>query len=212
MEENKIKEQNNIDLMTLDEAIKHCQEKSCDNNACSLEYKQLANWLIEFKELSNNTDKLKIENEELKNKLNESEKKYIYLQADLDNIRKRHLKTLQDKEKYEGESVILDILTILDNIEWAKNSKKSDVFFTNFLKSIEKNILDILNKYEVKPIYEDIRPVLFNNKYDDAISQVPVKDKTLDNSIYNVMKKGYFFKDKILRYESVIINKYQEND
>lgn len=38
-------------MMTIDEAIKHCEEKSCGNNACALEHKQLAEWLNELKEL-----------------------------------------------------------------------------------------------------------------------------------------------------------------
>lgn len=37
--------------MSLDEAIEHCREKSCGNNACALEHKQLEKWLIELKEL-----------------------------------------------------------------------------------------------------------------------------------------------------------------
>ena len=37
--------------MSLDEAIEHCREKSCSNNTCALEHKQLAEWLIELKEL-----------------------------------------------------------------------------------------------------------------------------------------------------------------
>lgn len=37
--------------MSLDEAIEHCKEKSCGNNACALEHKQLEKWLIELKEL-----------------------------------------------------------------------------------------------------------------------------------------------------------------
>ena len=35
--------------MSLDEAIEHCKEKSCSNNACALEHKQLAQWLKELK-------------------------------------------------------------------------------------------------------------------------------------------------------------------
>lgn len=38
-------------LMSLDEAIEHCKERSCGNNACSLEHKQLEKWLTELKEL-----------------------------------------------------------------------------------------------------------------------------------------------------------------
>ena len=41
----------NFAPMSLDEAIKHCEEKSCGNNACALEHKQLKEWLIELKEL-----------------------------------------------------------------------------------------------------------------------------------------------------------------
>ena len=37
--------------MSLDEAIEHCKEKSCGNNACALEHKQLESWLTELKEL-----------------------------------------------------------------------------------------------------------------------------------------------------------------
>ena len=39
------------DMMTLKEAIMHCQEKSCGNSECALEHKQLAGWLTELKEL-----------------------------------------------------------------------------------------------------------------------------------------------------------------
>lgn len=34
--------------MTLDEAIKHCQEKSCGESACAKEHKQLSEWLKEL--------------------------------------------------------------------------------------------------------------------------------------------------------------------
>lgn len=36
-------------MMTLDEAIEHCQEK-IDNTLCGLEHRQLRDWLIELKE------------------------------------------------------------------------------------------------------------------------------------------------------------------
>lgn len=36
-------------MMTLEEAIKHCEEK-IDNTLCGLEHRQLRDWLIELKE------------------------------------------------------------------------------------------------------------------------------------------------------------------
>ncbi|MBR6908158.1 nucleotide exchange factor GrpE, partial [bacterium] len=58
-------------------------------------------------------------------------------------------------------------------------------------------------------IYDE-RPVYFNDKYDEAILSKDCDDKNLDNSIDTVYQKGYIFKDKILRYEKVIVNKYKE--
>lgn len=45
------KSDDKVEPMSLDEAIKHCKEKSCGNNTCALEHKQLEKWLIELKEL-----------------------------------------------------------------------------------------------------------------------------------------------------------------
>ncbi len=36
--------------MTLQEAIKHCEEKASDCNKCADEHRQLAEWLLELKE------------------------------------------------------------------------------------------------------------------------------------------------------------------
>ena len=40
--------------MTLEEAIKHCKEKACDNTQCAIEYRQLAEWLEELKKYREN--------------------------------------------------------------------------------------------------------------------------------------------------------------
>lgn len=51
-------EQKSVDkvdvLMSLDEAIEHCKEKSHCNNACALEHKQLEKWLTEFEKCVQN--------------------------------------------------------------------------------------------------------------------------------------------------------------
>lgn len=43
--------------MTLEEAIKHCEEKACDNTECALEHKQLAEWLQELQKYRKNAKK-----------------------------------------------------------------------------------------------------------------------------------------------------------
>ena len=55
--------------MSLDEAIKHCKEKSCGNNACALEHKQLEKWLTELKELKEQNPAWSEEDEHIINKI-----------------------------------------------------------------------------------------------------------------------------------------------
>ena len=43
--------------MTLDEAIKHCEEIECKNDECKEDHKQLASWLKELKCLRKVVDK-----------------------------------------------------------------------------------------------------------------------------------------------------------
>ena len=45
--------------MTIEEAIKHCDEKAKCGDACGLEHKQLADWLRELMQLRYNNAKLK---------------------------------------------------------------------------------------------------------------------------------------------------------
>ena len=47
-------EQLEADMMTLEEAIEHCQQKACGNDECSKEHKQLAEWLKELQTLKMN--------------------------------------------------------------------------------------------------------------------------------------------------------------
>lgn len=129
--------------------------------------------------------------------------RYLYLQADLQNINKQYNIKLLEITKYEGESIFKDLIEIFDNLEF---SKDDDIDILNCYNSL----LRIFNKYGVELIYkEDERPIYFNPEYDEAISSIKTDDKTLDNSINKVYKKGFKFKDKILRFEKVIINKYE---
>ena len=44
-------------IMTLEEAIIHCEEKACGNTQCALEHRQLAEWLKELQQYRKNARK-----------------------------------------------------------------------------------------------------------------------------------------------------------
>ena len=131
--------------------------------------------------------------------------KYLYLQADLENIKKRYNKQISDLIKYEGENIFKEIIEFIDFIQLQIDNYQDD----QRLLDIKNRMLSLLNMFEVKPIYEE-RPMYFNDQYDEAILSKECNDKTLDNSIESVYKSGWLFKDKILRYEQVVVNKYNQ--
>ena len=147
-------------------------------------------------DIQNDLEEKDKEIEELKNK-------YLYLQADLENVKRRYNKQIEDLMKYEGESIFIKLIQVLDTMEYSIGDCIDCLNNYNVL-------INLLNNFGVHQIYEDKRPIFFNSDYDEAVTSVETNDPNLDNSINKVYQKGYFYKDKILRFEKVIVNKYNE--
>lgn len=136
--------------------------------------------------------------------------KYLYLAADMENMRKRFNKQLLNAVDYGKEEIFLDIITELDNL--ILNEKHTDNEDERIrMRTYINGFYTMLKKYNVEPLYSlTKRDMYFNPDTDNAVTSLPIDDSVLDNSIVDVMKKGYKYKDKVLRYEDVII--YKLND
>ena len=136
--------------------------------------------------------------------------KYLYLAAEMENMRKRFNKQLSNVVEYGKEEIFLDIITQLDNL--LLNEKHTDnEDERNRMRTFINGFYTMLKKYNVEPLYSlNKRDMYFNPDTDNAVTFLPTDDTVLDNSIADVMKRGYKYKDKILRYEDVIIYKVNE--
>jgi molecular chaperone GrpE len=132
--------------------------------------------------------------------------KYLYLAADMQNVKKRYSKQISDLTTYANENICKDLLSVIDTLELELKHNYNERF-----ESLYNSILTILNKYGVTQIYPDNeRPMLFHGDTDNAVTALPTTDSIADNTIVDVIKKGYKYKDKILRYEDVIVYKFEE--
>lgn len=132
--------------------------------------------------------------------------KYLYLAADMQNVKKRYSKQLSNLTTYANENICKDLLSVIDTLELELKHNYNERF-----ESLYNSILVILNKYGVTQIYpDDERPMLFHGDTDNAVTALPTTDSIADNTIVDVIKKGYKYKDKILRYEDVIVYKFEE--
>lgn len=125
-------------------------------------------------------------------------------QADLINYRKRKDEETSNLLKYCNSDLILSLLNVVDNFERALIIE--DESFKNYLdgfKLIYNQVIDILNSYEVKEI--EALDKVFDPTYHQSVATK--KDDTKESDVVlEVFKKGYTYKDKVLRPAMVIIN------
>lgn len=122
------------------------------------------------------------------------------LQAEFDNYQKRTEKEKIEIIKNAEESLITELLGIIDNFELSlKYSKDEGV------KMIYSELYSILEKRGLKKIETQGK---FNPKYHEALIQQ--EDKGEENMILEELQKGYMLNDKIIRIAKVKITKKGE--
>lgn len=161
----------------------------------------------------NNSDIKNIENDHmiLENKLSDLNNKYLLLAADFDNYKKRCKKQIEDIKKYSLESIMTDLLEVIDNFERAISSidvsKDKDIINSTKegIIKINKQFITILKTYGVKKIITDIGSE-FDPYYHEAIQYINTKNQK-DNTIYKIIKEGYLLDSKVLRPTTVVVTK-----
>jgi len=143
---------------------------------------------------------------ELENKLKESDNKYIRLSAEFDNYRKRTLKEKMELVKSGGESVLLNILPVVDDFDRALQALK-DEHNENAIKDgielVYKKFSDFLTLNGVSEI--DAKGKEFDTDIHEAITKIPAPDESMKGKVVDVIQKGYSLNDKVIRFAKVVV-------
>ncbi len=153
-------------------------------------------------------NKLKQEIKTQKNDLEDQKDRYLRLKAEFDNYRRRKQKEVIDLLKYDGESVIKQFLSVLDDLDrLAIASEENGI---NNIEKIKEGINLILNKINKR--FEELEVVSFtkpgdivNPELHDAL-MMRTEDGKDENEILEVFEKGYRYKDKVIRHAKVVVN------
>jgi molecular chaperone GrpE len=158
------------------------------------------------KKTKHKPDKNEILVQELGEKLAEINDKHLRLQAEFDNFRKRTMKEKADLIKSGGESVLINILPIVDDFERALVSLKdvpdddagkkgTELIYSKFSDFLKQN-----NIKEIDAINQD-----FDVDHHEAITKIPAPDEKLKGKVVDVLQKGYLLNDKVIRFAKVVI-------
>lgn len=144
--------------------------------------------------------------EDMEVRLAEFQDKYLRLSAEFDNYRKRTLKERIELTRSAGESLLLSLLPVMDDFERAMTLMET----TADCESIKEGVGLIYNKMqgflrqngvkEMESLGKD-----FDTDLHEAVTKIPATDKKQKGKVVDVIQKGYYLNDKILRYAKVVI-------
>lgn len=152
----------------------------------------------------------KLLEEAAKNK--EYQDRYLRLQADFENARKRLEKQCQDFSKYATEGIILELLNILDDLERAAQlAENKGANLDTFLKGVEMilaHLYEMLKEHGVKPIEVMEKP--FDPATSEALMQVEAD--VPEHTVIEELQKGYYLNDRVIRTAKVKVSKQKTED
>ena len=170
-------------------------KKDAEPEVCNIEqHENKGNEESTSKEVEKNAESNKLQEEY--DKLNQQ---YIRLAADFDNYRKRQEQERENLLKYGAENALKKMTEILDNFERGEKAleqvedcqKVKDSF-----NLLHKQVIETLQKLGLEEIEAEGKE--FDPNFHEAVMQTPTGEHP-ENTIINVMQKGYKMGDKVLR-------------
>jgi molecular chaperone GrpE len=128
-----------------------------------------------------------------------------YLQADLENYRKRVEKNFQQVAQLSKEKLIVNLLNVIDELELALRSGRETENKQALLEGVEMT----LKKMYAALGQEGFTKIVtvgktFNPELHEVVMKVPT-EKYDENVIIEEVRKGYMLKDKVIRPSMVKI-------
>jgi molecular chaperone GrpE len=146
--------------------------------------------------------------DKLATELEEQKDKYIRLFAEFDNYRRRTAKEKIEFNQTAGKEIMVSLLDILDDAERAEKQleKSGDV------QQFAEGVLLIFNKFKKTLENKGLRSMdSLNTNFDvekhEAITEIPVQDKSKKGKVIDEIQKGYYLNDKIIRFAKVVVGK-----
>jgi molecular chaperone GrpE len=132
--------------------------------------------------------------------------KVLRLQAEIENLRKRTLRDVENASRGSIERVIMEMLPILDSFELGLNLKTETIDEYKTFKEGQEASMMLMNSLFYKLSIETIDPS--EMRYDPELHEVistQEDDSVEPGYIIKVIQKGYRLKERLLRPARVIV-------
>jgi len=171
---------------------------------------------VSKKKVSEKKDKVKIVDhlkemearlESVEQEAKEAHDRFLRVSAEFENYKKRSAREMDEFRKFANESLIREMLTVVDNLERALNSSNNDNQANSHIaEGVDmtlKEILKVFEKFNVKPIEALGKP--FDPNFHQAAMREEMNERP-ENTVLNELEKGYMIHDRLLRPAMVVVS------
>ena len=137
--------------------------------------------------------------------IDELNNKYVRLYSDFDNFRKRTIKEKADLISSASESVLRDLLSILDDFERGieNNEKSEDIAnVRDGFKLIHQKLFTILTSKGLEKV--ESKGEVFDPEKHEAVTKTDAGAE-MKGKVFDVLERGYNLYGKPLRYAKVVV-------
>ena len=133
-------------------------------------------------------------------RLEKEKEKSLRLLADYQNLEKQTV----DRINARGDKIILDFLTVYEDFIRTKDAYEKEGGNVDSLNGIIKNMVAILDHYEVKPI--EVEGKKLDPKLHEVVQEIEDNDHE-EGTIVKEITKGYIIRDEVIKYSKVCVSK-----
>lgn len=141
--------------------------------------------------------------QELGQKLIEANDKYVRIYSEYENYRKRTTMEKADLILNGAKDTIKAILPVVDDFERALAHIADDDAFKEGVQLIYNKMMKVLEQRGLKPM--EAKGQKFDENLHEAVTQFPAADESQKGMVVDVIEKGYYLNDKVLRYAKVVV-------
>ncbi len=152
---------------------------------------------------------LTLELEKKSSELDSFKDKNIRLLAEFDNFKRRSISERKQTTKYSGESLIKDLLPIIDDFSRTIESVKEESLLKDGILLVKNKLQKTFEENGINSF--DSIGTKFNPELHEALMSQE-SDECDEGIILNEFEKGYKYHDKILRHAKVVVSKLKQED
>lgn len=137
--------------------------------------------------------------QELGEKLAVMNDKYLRLYSEYENYRKRTNLEKADLLINGSKEMMKAILPVIDDFERAISATANE----EGVLLIYNKMMKILEQKGLKAM--EVKGEKFDENLHEAITRIPAADEAQKGTVVDVVEKGYYLNDKVLRYAKVVV-------